>query len=126
MQQTDKIDMDNGSFPLAKDVLRVLAKTDLASSYIGAFFVISGRTFGWHDPWFEKEQRVKKKKVEACIRSSYFEEFTGLPAAKGLTLTRGLGVWLRMGGKDRAEVVSVACKYRNECPQRCGCSQFIN
>ncbi len=102
MQRTDKIDIDNGSFPLARDVLRVLAKTDLASSYIGAFFVITGRTFGWHDPGFEKEQRVKKKKkkkVEACIRSSCFEEFTGLPETKVSTLTRGLGIWLRMGAK---------------------------
>lgn len=93
MDPITRIDMDNGSFPIAKDVLRVLAKTNLSSSHMGVIFVVLDKTFGWHNPDSIKELAIKQRKTEEYIKSSCFEEYTGLPASKVSTLTRELFEW---------------------------------
>lgn len=77
-----KIDMDNGSFPIAKDVLRVLAKTTLSSSHRGIIDAILDKTYGWYDPNSDKEEPIKKRKMSEYIKYGFFSEYTGLSLPK--------------------------------------------
>ena len=93
MSMIDRIDLDNGSFPLAKDILRVLAKTKLSSSHMGVIFAVLDKTYGWHDPHSGKKQRIKKRKTEEFIKYAYFKDFTGLSSSKLSRLTGDLEKW---------------------------------
>lgn len=74
----DKIDMDNGNFPYAKDMGRSLAKTTLTGSHRAIIDCILDKTIGWYDPKSEKIQKLKKRKIKELITYKYFECFTGI------------------------------------------------
>lgn len=74
----DKIDMDNGNFPYAKDIGRSLAKTTLTGSHRAIIDCILDKTIGWYDPKSEKIQKLKKRKIKELITYEYFEDFTGI------------------------------------------------
>ena len=78
IERIDKIDMDNGFFPYAKDLGRVLSKTVLNSSQRAIISAVFDKTFGWHDPDSEKEKKLKKRHIKAEIDFNFFEEFTGI------------------------------------------------
>ena len=59
----DKIDMDNGYFPYAKDIGMVLAKTYLLGPHRAILDCIFNKTYGWYDPKSDKVQRLKKRKL---------------------------------------------------------------
>ena len=54
--------MDNGNFPYAKDIGRVLAKTKLNNSHRGIIDTILDKTYGWPDKHSEKINKFKKMK----------------------------------------------------------------
>ncbi len=72
----DKIDMDNGNFPYAKDIGRSLAKTTLTGSHRAIIDCILDKTIGWYDPKSEKIQKLKKRKIKELITYKYFEAFS--------------------------------------------------
>jgi len=83
-----KIDMDNGSFPYAKDIARVLAKTKLSNIHRGIIDLILCETFGWYDNSSGKKEKFKKRRIWAKITYSGFQEWGGYPypkIAKALT-----------------------------------------
>jgi hypothetical protein len=67
MAAISKIDMDNGSFPLAKDALRTLAKTKLSGAHRAIIDVIWLETYGWYDESSQYEPKLKKRKTSARI-----------------------------------------------------------
>jgi len=78
----DKIDMDNGNFPYAKDIGRTLAKTTLTGSHRAIIDCILDKTYGWYDPKSEKVQKLKKRKTKEQITYRNFEDFTGIKRTK--------------------------------------------
>lgn len=74
----DKIDMDNGNFPYAKDIGKTLAKTTLTGSHRAIIDCILDMTYGWYDPKSVKVQRIKKRKTEEKITCRVFKYFTGI------------------------------------------------
>ena len=74
----DKIDMDNGNFPYAKDIGLVLAKTILSGSHRAIIDCILDKTIGWYDPKSEKVQKLKKRKIKEQITYKDFENYTGI------------------------------------------------
>ena len=72
----DKIDMDNGYFPYAKDIGRTLARTYLNGSHRAIIDCILDLTYGWYDPKSEKVEKSKKRKTEERITYRIFEDFT--------------------------------------------------
>jgi len=74
----NKIDMDNGNFPYAKDIGRTLAKTTLTGSHRAIIDCILDKTYGWYDPKSEKVQKLKKRKIKEQITYRNFEDFTGI------------------------------------------------
>ena len=68
----NKIDMDNGSFPLAKDSLKVLAKTNLSGAHRAIIDVVWLQTYGWYDDSNEHEQKIKKRRIVAQINYDVF------------------------------------------------------
>lgn len=77
-----KIDMDNGNFPYATDIGKVLAKTNLHNSHRAILDAIFNKTFAWYEEDSLKQQKHKKRKTKAIISFKYFEEFTGLRPGK--------------------------------------------
>jgi len=71
-----KIDMDNGSFPIAKDSLRVLAKTKLSGAHRAMIDVIWMETYGWPDHDNKHEQKNKQRKTSARIPHQVFADET--------------------------------------------------
>lgn len=67
-----KIDMDNGNFPLAKDALRCLAKTNISGGHRAIIDVIWIETYGWYDEENPHEERIKKRKTSAQITQDVF------------------------------------------------------
>lgn len=78
----DKIDMDNGNFPYAKDIGRTLAKTTLSGSHRAIIDLILDKTYGWYDPQSDKIQKLKKRKIKELITYRNFEDFTGIRRTK--------------------------------------------
>ena len=74
----DKIDMDNGNFPYAKDIGKTLAKTTLTGSHRAIIDCILDMTYGWYDPKSVKVQKLKKRKTKEQITYKDFENFTGI------------------------------------------------
>lgn len=74
----NKIDMDNGYFPYAKDIGRTLARTYLNGSHRAIIDCILDLTYGWYDPKSEKVEKFKKRKTEERITYRIFEDFTGI------------------------------------------------
>ena len=74
----NKIDMDNGNFPYAKDIGRSLAKTILTGSHRAIIDCILDMTYGWYDPKSEKVQKLKKRKIKELITYKNFKDFTGI------------------------------------------------
>lgn len=71
-----KIDMDNGSFPLAKDSLKTLAKTKLSGAHRALIDVIWMETYGWHDKNNNSQSKLKQRKTSAQIPYEVFIEET--------------------------------------------------
>ncbi|MCD6371184.1 MAG: replication protein, partial [Candidatus Aenigmarchaeota archaeon] len=88
-----KIDMDNGNYPYAKDIGRVLAKTKLNSSHRGIIDAVLDKTYGWHDNQSKKEKKIKQRKTHAKIDFKFFEEFTGTPFCKLSIAIKDLVKW---------------------------------
>ncbi len=78
IETTNKIDMDNGSFPYAKDIGRTLAKTILSPSHRAIIDCILDMTYGWYDPRSKKIDKLKKRKTKELITYRTFENFTGI------------------------------------------------
>lgn len=76
------IDMDNGYYPIAKDIGRVIAKTTLNSSQVGIILAIIDQTYGYHDPGSLKNLKVKKRRTSAIIGFEFFRSYTGIPNSK--------------------------------------------
>ena len=74
----DKIDMDNGNFPYAKDIGKTLAKTTLTGSHRAIIDCILDMTYGWYDPKSVKVQKLKKRKTKEQITCRNFKDFTGI------------------------------------------------
>jgi len=73
-----KIDMDNGNFPLAKDALRVLAKTTLSGSHQALIYVVWMETYGWHDSGSQYQEKIKQRRIVAQISHKTFMAETWL------------------------------------------------
>jgi len=71
-----KIDMDNGSFPLAKDALKALIKTKISGSHRAIIDVIWLETYAWHDENSEHEAKIKKRRTHARIPYQVFTDET--------------------------------------------------
>jgi hypothetical protein len=67
-----RIDMDNGSFPLAKDSLRALAKTTLSGGHRAVIDVIWMETYGWFDKDSQHQERLKQRLTVAQIPHETF------------------------------------------------------
>ena len=69
-ERIDKIDLDNGSYPIAKDIGRVLAKTNLSGAHRAILDAILDKTFGWYDDNSKKETKLNKfyprKDISTC------------------------------------------------------------
>jgi hypothetical protein len=76
------IDMDNGYYPIAKDIGRVIAKTTLNSSQFGIILAIIDQTYGYYDPGSIKDLKVKKRRTSAIIGFDFFRSYTGIPNSK--------------------------------------------
>jgi hypothetical protein len=87
-----KIDMDNGSFPLAKDALRSLAKTTLNGAHRALIDVVWMETYGWHDSESKYQEKIKQRRVTAKIPHSVFEEETWMDKS---TVSRRLNELVR-------------------------------
>jgi len=71
-----KIDMDNGSLPLAKDALRALVKTKLSGAHRSIIDVIWLETYAWHDENSDHTQKIKKRRTHARIPYQVFMDET--------------------------------------------------
>ncbi len=100
--------MDDGSYPYAKDIGRVLAKTTLNSTYRGIIDAVFDKTYGWHDNDSQKKVKIKQRKTEEKIDFNFFEEFTGLPFTKLSTALKQLVEWkiLRRKKQSRSYIYS--------------------
>lgn len=74
--------MDDGSYPIAKDIGRVLAKTNLSNTQRGVIDAILDQTYGWYDGSNPKKSKLKQRKTKAIIGFNFFEQFTGAPFSK--------------------------------------------
>lgn len=72
----NKIDMDNGYFPYAQDIGRVLAKTYLNGSHRGILDCIFSKTFGYPDKKSNKIEKIKRRVIEERITCREFGDFT--------------------------------------------------
>ncbi len=76
MTYLTKIDMDNGSLPLAKDSLRALVKTKLSGAHRSIIDVIWLETYAWHDESSDHTEKIKKRRTHARIPYQVFVEET--------------------------------------------------
>lgn len=76
MTYLTKIDMDNGSFPLAKDSLRALTKTKISGAHRAIIDVIWLETYAWHDDSSDHTEKIKKRRTHARIPYQVFVEET--------------------------------------------------
>jgi hypothetical protein len=71
-----RIDMDDGSFPIARSLLLWLAKTKLSSSQRAVIDVILCQTYGFYEHLSPKLQKLKRRKVKAQIPFTLFMKHT--------------------------------------------------
>ena len=76
-----RIDMDDGSFPIARNLLLWLAKTKLSSSQRAVIDVILCQTYGFYEHLSPKLQKLKRRKVKAQIPLAVFIKHTWLDKA---------------------------------------------
>jgi hypothetical protein len=74
----NKIDMDNGYFPYAQDIGRVLAKSILTGSHRAILDCIFSKTFGYPDKKSGKTEKIKRRVIEEKITCRDFKDFTGI------------------------------------------------
>ena len=94
MSLVAKIDMDNGSFPLAKDALRSLAKTKISGAHRAIIDVIWMETYGWHDPQSSHKDKLKRRKTVAQISYDVFINETWMDKS---TISRKLNELVKWG-----------------------------
>jgi len=104
----NKIDMDDGNYPYAKDIGRVLAKTRLNNTHRGIIDAVLDKTYGWNDPTSSKKQRLKQRCTNSKIEFKYFEEFTGTPFCKLSVALKELVKWkiIKREKKGRSYIYS--------------------
>ena len=88
-----KIDMDNGSFPLAKDAIRVLAKTKLSGAHRAIIDVIWLETYGWYDENNQHDAKIKKRKTSARIVYQTFIDETCMGKTNISSRVNELIIW---------------------------------
>ena len=88
-----KIDMDNGWFPLANDVMPVLAKTSLSGSHFGILYAVLDKTYGWYDKNSQKKQGFKQRHTIAHIKYAFFQNITGQSKSKVSKRVNELIAW---------------------------------
>lgn len=92
-KKIDRIDMDNGSLPIAKDILRVLAKTNLSPRHLGIIYAVLDKTYGWHNGNSKKKKKIKQRKTEEYIKLNCFAEFTRRAVSHTSTAVNDLVKW---------------------------------
>ncbi|MFH0732201.1 MAG: replication protein [Candidatus Omnitrophota bacterium] len=73
-----RIDMDDGYFPIARNLLLWLAKTKLSSSQRAVIDVILCQTYGFYERKSPNLQYIKKRRTKAKIPFSIFIKHTRL------------------------------------------------
>ena len=73
--------MDDGYFPIARNLLLWLAKTKLSSSQRAVIDVILCQTYGFYEHASPKLQKLKKRRIKAQIPFSTFIKHTWLDKA---------------------------------------------
>lgn len=94
MAVVTKIDMDNGSFPIAKDSLRTLAKTKISGAHRAIIDVIWMETYGWYDEKSSHEDKLKRRKTVAQIPHDVFVNETWMDKS---TVSRRLNDLVKWG-----------------------------
>lgn len=95
-----KIDMDDGSLPLAKSILTTLAKTKASGTHHSIINVIIHETYGWYDAESPHTEKIKKRRTKAQIS---FEKFTEITWIGEQELSRAISQLLKYKviGRDK-------------------------
>lgn len=70
--------MDDGNFPIARNLLLWLAKTKLSSSQRAVIDVILCQTYGFYEHSSPKLQKLKKRRIKTQIPFNMFMKHTWL------------------------------------------------
>jgi len=102
-QTPQKIDMDDGYFPLARTALLTLAKTRLSGAQRGIVDVIFAQTYGYADAAGPHREQVKKRRTRAAIAYEYFMSATWMGRTEVSRAINTLVNW-RIIGRDKNTV----------------------
>lgn len=98
-----KIDMDNGYFPYAQDIGRVLAKTTISGSHRAIIDCILSKTFGYPDKKSDKIDKVKRRIIEERITYREFANFTGIMRKNLSKYIKELIDWKMIKRRERGQ-----------------------
>jgi len=98
-----KIDLDDGYFPLARTAVLTLAKTKLSGAQRSIIDVIFAQTYGYANAASPHQQRVKKRRTRAPIAYEYFSAATWMGRTEVSRAINSLINW-RIIGRDKNAV----------------------
>jgi len=98
-----KIDLDDGYFPLARTAVLTLAKTKLSGAQRSIIDVIFAQTYGYTDASSPHRQPVKKRRTKAPIAYEYFSAATWMGRTEVSRAINSLINW-RIIGRDKNAV----------------------
>ncbi|OPY63661.1 MAG: DNA replication protein DnaD [Pelotomaculum sp. PtaU1.Bin065] len=98
-----KIDMDQGSFPIAHTALLTLSKTKLSGAQRAIVDIIFTQTYGYHCESSPHEERIKKRYTKALIPYEFFEQATWMGKQE---VSRAISSLIKWGiiGRDKNTV----------------------
>jgi len=98
-----KIDLDDGYFPLARTAVLTLAKTKLSGAQRSIIDVIFAQTYGYANAASLHQQQVKKRRTRAPITYEYFGAATWMGRTEVSRAINSLINW-RIIGRDKNAV----------------------
>jgi|GEM_PF-2919707 len=95
-----KIDMDDGNFPIAHTALLTLSKTKLSGAQRAVVDVVFTQTYGYHNEASPYDERLKKRHIKAQISHEFFEQATWMGKQE---ISRAISALIKWGiiGRDK-------------------------